>query len=223
MNLTAIEMAPQVAREAFLDYREAVRDHRRLSPYPEDKELMRAYRALAKGERIIQLTEALRAGGTTLLTCPGVRWDGGRYVEGDVELPKIAVGRADRGFVWCGGITASGGVEMVTKTDRAPNNRRDVVQRAAVFPRDRERNTTGVGWDSRGVPRAIVPIIPPKLRPKRTRLSEFHVLFEAEWAVHTPPPPVDPALLRHLGGDLYAVVAVWELTEVERAVLALRR
>src|SRR5438046_3023240 len=33
-------------------------------------------------------------------------------------------------------------------------------------------------------------------------------------------PPEDPALLKHIGGDLYAVVAVWNLTELERAVLS---
>lgn len=42
------------------------------------------------------------------------------------------------------------------------------------------------------------------------------ILWEAEWQAV---PPKDPALLRHLGGDLYAVVAVWDLTELERAVL----
>jgi hypothetical protein len=33
-------------------------------------------------------------------------------------------------------------------------------------------------------------------------------------------PPEDPALLKHIGGDLYAVLAVWNLTELERAVLS---
>lgn len=30
----------------------------------------------------------------------------------------------------------------------------------------------------------------------------------------------DPALLKHIGGDLWAVVAVWNLTDLEMAVLA---
>lgn len=29
----------------------------------------------------------------------------------------------------------------------------------------------------------------------------------------------DPALLKHIGGDLYAVLATWDLTELERSVL----
>lgn len=35
-----------------------------------------------------------------------------------------------------------------------------------------------------------------------------------------PVPPTDPLLLRHLHGDLYAVLAAWDLTPLERAVLA---
>jgi len=34
-------------------------------------------------------------------------------------------------------------------------------------------------------------------------------------------PPRDPALIRHIRGDLWAVLAVWDLTELERAVLAM--
>jgi hypothetical protein len=39
----------------------------------------------------------------------------------------------------------------------------------------------------------------------------------------TPRPPGDPALLRPIGGDLYAVEAVWDLTELEQLVLSQRR
>jgi hypothetical protein len=35
-------------------------------------------------------------------------------------------------------------------------------------------------------------------------------------------PARDPALLRHIRGDLWAVLAVWDLTELERAVLGQR-
>ena len=48
----------------------------------------------------------------------------------------------------------------------------------------------------------------------------FHILWEVEqW---DPTPPVDPALVRHIRGDLWAVIAMWDLTELERAVLAAR-
>jgi hypothetical protein len=139
-----------------------------------------------------------------------------------VELPKIALARADAEHVWSGGINGDGDVGFYTQLERAPTNRRDVIERAGVFSPNASRTSLDMGWVNGPRPRAIVPIIPPKLRPKRSKIGNFHTLFEAEWAVYTPPAPVDPALLRHLGGDLYAVVATWDLTEVERAVLALR-
>jgi DNA-binding Lrp family transcriptional regulator len=65
--------------------------------------------------------------------------------------------------------------------------------------------------------RAIVPLIPPKLRPAGN-LSKYCILWEADWFR----PPGDPLLLRHLAGTLYAVLAVWDLTELEQAVLGAR-
>jgi hypothetical protein len=34
--------------------------------------------------------------------------------------------------------------------------------------------------------------------------------------------PRDPALIRRVAGDLWTVLSVWDLTELERAVLAQR-
>jgi len=46
------------------------------------------------------------------------------------------------------------------------------------------------------------------------RLAELHAKKAAA--------PRDPMLLRRLGGDLWLVVAHWDLTEVERAAMATR-
>lgn len=64
---------------------------------------------------------------------------------------------------------------------------------------------------------AIVPLVPLHLRPKRG-LANYHILFEAVWK---PVPPSDPLLLRRIGvSDLWVVLAAWDLTEIEKAVLA---
>lgn len=65
---------------------------------------------------------------------------------------------------------------------------------------------------------AIVPLIPIHLRPKRG-LQNYHILWEAEWTKRY---PVDPYLLRRFGGDAWLVVAAWDLTDVERAVMSQR-
>lgn len=66
---------------------------------------------------------------------------------------------------------------------------------------------------------AITPLVPIHLRPKRG-LANYHILWEAEWRNIV---PVDPMLLRRIGkGDMWLVVAAWDLTEVERAALSAR-
>jgi hypothetical protein len=69
---------------------------------------------------------------------------------------------------------------------------------------------------------ALVPMIPPDVRKKRA-LDAHWILWEVpQWAdvMIRAKPPVDPLLLKHLGGEAYAVVGEWELTEVERAIMA---
>jgi hypothetical protein len=65
---------------------------------------------------------------------------------------------------------------------------------------------------------SIVPHIPPDIRPKRG-LQNYHILYEAVWRREI---PVDPMLLRRVGnsGDLWIVCGAWDLTDIERAVLA---
>jgi hypothetical protein len=57
--------------------------------------------------------------------------------------------------------------------------------------------------------------VPPRLHP-RGKLANYHILWDAVW---TPAPPKDPLLLRHLAGQLYAIVGQWDLTPLEQAVL----
>jgi hypothetical protein len=66
---------------------------------------------------------------------------------------------------------------------------------------------------------AMVPMVPPDVIKdgRGCDLAKHFVLWEVEsWAAA---PPVDPMLLKPIGGDLYAVVAQWDLTELERAIL----
>lgn len=207
MNLATIEMDRNVARRAFLDYRAAVRERHD----EEDRAIMTGYRALSRGQQLIRLSDTLRAGGTETKT---IRV--GRSTE-TVIVPRLAVARADARVVFTAGVDRTGGCLITAdRQDRelARNNQRDRTRIAS--------GTFELGNDSwwHQCMRAIVPNVPPPLRPAHA-LSGYQILWEAEWAVH-PVPPVDPALLKHVGGDLYAVVAVWDLSPLEQAVLAAR-
>jgi hypothetical protein len=70
---------------------------------------------------------------------------------------------------------------------------------------------------------ALVPMIPADVRPAEGREKDWFVLWEVERWSNEPllaAPDRDPFLLRHVGGDLYAVLAEWNLTDLERAVMA---
>lgn len=198
MNLSEISMDKAAARQAFLDYRRAfAAEHDAI-----DGELMRGYKALAAGRQLIRLSETIRTGGVD---------DRGR--------PRLAIGRADEEAVTFFRDRA-GAVQF------APTVGTDWANRP-VRARDR-RIRLGSGtlpdgeWIQEGTWEAIAPIIPPRLRPPHA-IENYHLLWEPVWTVPTRRrSPVDPALLRHLGGDLWAVLATWDLTPLEQAVLEMR-
>lgn len=118
-------------------------------------------------------------------------------------FPKLAICRADMAECWW----------------RPSPNQCTFGER---FPRTRSRKTVAMDWaglnSGKWEGQAIVPIIPVHLRPRRG-LANYHILWEAEWTRHY---PIDPYLLRRFGGDAWLVVAAWDLTDVERAVMSSR-
>lgn len=211
MELATIEMEEEKAKEAFEEYHAAVKERHD----DEDAEIMRAYKELAKGTPLIRLTAALVAGGSQVKSFRRHR----RADPEEVRVPQLSVARADSDYAWTHGIRPEGSLRIQGKREVADNNRRDVIEFPDGTFEESEIQVFGrAPWDLRI--NAMVPTVPPALRPKHS-LSNYHVLWEAEWAL-APDPPKDPALLKHIVGDLYAVLAVWDLTEVERAVLARR-
>lgn len=188
------------AREAFLQYRDLVREGRATE---DDEVLMKSYRAIAQGKRILDLRETMKHGGVD-----------------ELARPRLAIARCDAPrtyFSWDNSLwTYSHRTSWYAKslaTGRVIGFRRD------VFP------TLNSGWQGNGPQgktwtrlSAPVPPIPAQFRP-RGGLSAFHIVWEVEW---DPIPPGDPILLRRLGGYLFAVVAQWDLTDLERAVLGAR-
>lgn len=185
MQMATIDVAPSVARQAVADYRRAVRERHSA----EDALILKCYRELCRGHKVIDLVETLRSGD----------------IDG-LARPRLAVIRADAR--WCFYHHLGGDQQSAFSMEERLSYRRS--RRVVRFPR-----IWGVG--PRGTTRALVPTIPPALRPRCP--NRYHILWEAEWDTV----PVDPALLKHLGGPFYAVLATWDLTSVERAVLGLRR
>lgn len=64
---------------------------------------------------------------------------------------------------------------------------------------------------------APVPLIPPKFLPK-VLTEDYYILWEVDvWKMI---PPTDPWLLRRITKTMFVVLAGWDLTEIEKAVMA---
>lgn len=199
MDLQTVEMPRAEARAKFREYRDAVRA--RFTK--EDDEIMRGYRAIARGQRVISLRTAISTGGVCENT--------GR--------PKLAVARANATVCWLEERNENGAVTFSTDPRRAHNNTRDVRRfPKGTLPATRGTQKPVYHRSSYSGFKAMVPPVPPALRPARG-LHLYDTLWEVARWEEVPHAPGDPALLRKLGGDLYAVIAVWDLTELEKIVL----
>lgn len=119
--------------------------------------------------------------------------------------PKLAIARADLTRVQC--FTLNGKVDFLEDA-WPPRRKRRNASFAVVMPgmKSTVQNKS-----------AAVPLIPVHLRPKAS-LQNYHILWEADWDRY----PVDPYLLRRFGEDAWLVVAAWDLTPIERAVMSSR-
>ena len=210
-----VELPVAQAREKVAEYLKSVRERHS----EEDAQILRGYRALAQGHAVIDLPKCIRLGG--------------EFTEGfQAGLPRLAVATASHDWVWVeryqdGHVNFLPGVRGAWRGSphRISNQRRKDVYRmpAGTMSVDTAQpqtsRATNYTYPWAGSMRAMVPHVPPALRPRHS-LDGYAVLFEVEEWAPDPDAPRDPALLKHIGGDLYAVVATWDLTELERLVLA---
>lgn len=224
MNLSTVEIPTAQARERALEYSREAKRITDPAQRREFEQIARAYRAAAKeGVQMIALTATVAAGGTqtrTLVHGKGRDWERReQYL-----LPNLAVCRWTAAFCYSLGVQQHGAVEFIDSLGHDYRYRSGRIQLDTQlelpdgYRQGRSENHDRSAWS------AMVPIVPPKHRPARG-MGDRLVLWEVEnwtWAT-VPAPPGDPALLRHVAGDLYAVEAVWDLSPLEQLVLSERR
>lgn len=190
MNVPMIEMPKATALGHLKSYRAAL--HRRADA--EYEAVATAYEALASGKPVLNLREAFALAPLD---------EKGR--------PRLCIARADQKQAR---IVTSGWPRdrMVCETRWRTGRNLGMGLITIMQPPARD---FAPGY-------ALVPIVPPAVR-KHHALAKCAVLWEVEqWAdrVIGARPDVDPVLLRPIGGELWAVLGAWELTAVERAVMA---
>src|SRR5438046_10154923 len=130
-------MDPAQARRAYLQYRLAVKQGRTR----EDREILRGYRALARGQQVISLQAAVRAGGVD-----------------ERGLPRLAACRADARWCYTEGVAHDGSVTFrMDRISRTRDERRRLRLPAGTLPAPlRIRWQTSAG---------MVPMAPTPTRP----------------------------------------------------------
>jgi hypothetical protein len=169
---------------------------------------MAVYGHLKHGKKIIDIHESFRKAGLNR--------------EGD---PRLAICRADAKQCNCLKIEDGSAIFSMERLDRWQRQPRktyaEVKLPSGTFqwqPIDPTRplNTYNIKNQMIQCP---APIIPAKILVEevRYRLKNYHVLWEVEeWK---PVPPQDPILLKRLTSNLFGVLATWELTALEKAII----
>ena len=197
MDVEVIEMPAAEARAHLKEYRTQL--HRVADA--EYSAIAAGYEELAKGHALLNVANVIR-----------------QAPRDEKHRPALAIARADRKQVevrWSGSQVL---YDCSAYFDDGGGSR-TLIRRFDIgrgFPGQSP-------WLCRGY--ALVPIVPAGVRTTagNPRLRECFVLWEVEaWSDSQigATPDRDPYLLRHLGGELYTVLAAWDLTELERAVMA---
>lgn len=181
MNTAQIDVPQDVALQHFRNYREALKKKHD----KEDEALMRGYKALAKGKRLLDLQESFRIAGVD-----------------EHKRPRLAIARCDWRTVFFVHLS-SFGFSFAAKSWPHHNSHK-ISFPDSVFPETNKQRTL----------KSVVPAIPPQFRPAAS-LAGYHILWEPVWESV----PSDPILLKHLQGSLYVVLAQWDLTPLEQAIL----
>lgn len=231
MEVPTISVDPEEARQRVAEF--TARQRRKLTDL--DKALYRGFKALTEGLTLIDVNEAIKAGG---------------QFEGN-HCPRIALARADlktqffehsmnyalspRGQL-AGSFEAWSHWEpernAVCRAFRdTPEAQQIGLHRASLnqgLRIDLEPGMLKTDEDKVGARRwfkttyaTAVPEIPFHLRPNGD-VSKYFILWEvAEWrgVYHPPRAPRDPFLLERIAHPVYVVVAQWDLTELEQRLL----
>ncbi len=173
-----------------------------------DEELAKAYKALSEGKTLIDLPQVLEDAGVCgqnlpLLAVAGADW---QWVH--LFTPDSWRHKKHRQRIWFADKNS-------TYDYRANQTKGFLSFNRDIFPTELWNDHWRRNNKFRALPvKAMVPTVPPHLRPDK--LGEFFILWEAIWEAA---PPVDPILLSKVNDTMYAVVAEWDLTELEQKVL----
>lgn len=197
MQLPTIEMPTELAQKKLDEYRDF-----RLADLAEDEKVMkRSFKALAEGKKLFNLYEVMRRAGTNHLV-----------------QPRLGIARADWKEVYFTGWANGEGEFHPTKSTKDSNAKNNSIYcRGKSFPEEIDKWGWSGYWgkDGEELLRSVVPVIPQQLKPPH-KLLNYHILFEPQWETL---PGRDPILCKRISPNMFIILASWDLTDLELAVL----
>lgn len=212
MDIETLETPQEIAAEEYKKYLEAAKKHPDERFFEDMKKVM--YQ-LKKGNSVVDIPSAIQGAGLD-----------------EDDMPKLAIIQADVKRAYCQ-YDRQDGIVSFSEDTYFGDWRNPTLLRIRDMPTLSNEEALEKGWrthswndktttvTSRKERQAIVPAIPPEFRPD-ANLENYHILWEVDkWEKIKNPPRTsrDPMLLKRINERLFTVLAVWDLTEIERKVL----
>lgn len=206
MEVEQLAVPKRKAEEEYQALLQAFRQNAQLRKEEIHRDLKRVYGHLRHGKKVIDVYDAFKSSGLN-----------------EKGNPKLAICRADAKRCICvkqdGGGALFGMTTFNWQAYRRNYRPRKTFAEVSLpegtynYPKPEDYRN-----DWRFI-QTLAPIIPAKILVTEVKalLKNFHILWEVEkWQ---PVPPRDPILVRRLTPNLFGVLATWNLTKLERAVI----
>jgi len=208
MEVEELTLPKERAEAEFNALRQALKQNSKLRREQIRRDMYAVYGHLRYGKKIIDIYESFQKAGLNK--------------DGD---PRLAICRADAKQCYCYKFKDGSAIFADQRWITVPRKTfGDVKLPAGTFkwiPQKTEIPLDNWQNDVKGDKniQTLVPIIPAKILVNEVKvlLRNYHILWEVEeWK---PVPPKDPILLKQLTPNLFGVLATWELTLLERAII----
>jgi len=202
-NAPVIEMTEAEAKVLYQEYADEIKERGdKAEKYL--KELKQTYYHLSQGRKVIDIYEVFKTSGLK-----------------DTGEPNLAIARADLKKVYFH--KEAMGAGCFSEKEGTWQTPADSVR----LPSSTFANWTTIPapteWDKERVeienPTLVskVPLVPAHIMPSGT-LDNYYILFEVtEW--NTVPVAADPYLLKRINANAFVVLAEWDITPIEQAIM----
>ena len=203
-GVRAVGMDKKKAKEAWVEYRDALKSGRVKNFITDYYRLKRLYHILSTGKKIIDLRKCFMAAG----------WN-------DKNEPRLAI--CSLGFekrvqaIISPTTSATSEITFVAQTKPINswnpfNSWKRNARISLAMPPFKEPKP-----QARRELIAPIPIVPPRYLPPAKDLREYFILWEVpDWHAL---PKRDPLLLKRIGDFTFVVLAAWDMTPLEQAML----